>query len=253
MHLPDSHETRAQRLHTKITTFYLSTPPVFLSSFLNVKLLRIDVVVAHKEPSDLQLPSKSDALLPDEDFRCLSSLSLNTMMSGSGAICSDNFIRKQSSLLELDFEVGPRDHFLWTSSTLKFLGINSAVADFPIMPSGHQFISLSTLRVHRRYEITSPRWITFLNDLPRLRCIEVNVPGIFSLDILASQELLPVIRKGIIEFGLIIDVSDKDGLQEYYRNVCVSTKFLVSRFYRKGTAKIVFIDLFALQGHFYCP
>lgn len=210
-------------------------------------------MVAHNEPSDLQLPSESDTLFPDEDFRCLSSLSLNTMMSGSGAICSDNFIRKQSSLLELDFEVGPRDHFLWTSSTLKFLGINSAVADFPIMPSGHQFISLSTLRVHRRYEITSPRWITFLNDLPRLRCIEVNVPGIFSLDILASQELLPVIRKGIIEFGLIIDVSDKDGLQEYYRNVCVSTKFLVSRFYRKGTAKIVFIDLFALQGHFYCP
>lgn len=31
MHLPDSHETRAQRVYTKITTFYLSTPPVFLS------------------------------------------------------------------------------------------------------------------------------------------------------------------------------------------------------------------------------
>lgn len=231
----------------------LSTFRRLLSSFINVKLLRIDVVVAHNEPSDLQLPSESDTLLPDEDFRCLSSLSLNTMMSGSGAICSDNFIRKQSSLLELDFEVGPRDHFLWTSSTLKFLGINSAVADFPIMPSGHQFISLSTLRVHRRYEITSPRWITFLNDLPRLRCIEVDVPGIFSLDILASQELLPVIRKGIIEFGLIIDVSDKDGLQEYYRNVCVSTRFLVSHFYREGAGRIVFIDLFAFQGHFYCP
>ena len=146
----------------------LSTLRRFLACIPNIRILDLDINVTLRVSNIVEV---DDTLLPNTVFQKLESLSLKTNLRGT-EVCSDDFIARQPSLIELRDLLSSRQ-LIGTSPMLQGLCFRRAF-QLPDVPSLESLRSLTNLRL----SITgfpSNGWGRLASDLPLLSCVEVCV------------------------------------------------------------------------------
>ena len=196
----------------------LSTLRRFLACIPNIRILDLDINVTLRISNIVEV---DDTLLPNTVFQKLESLSLKTNLRGT-EVCSDDFIARQPSLIELRDLLSSRQ-LIGTSPMLQGLCFRRAF-QLPDVPSLESLRSLTNLRL----SITgfpSNVWGRLASDLPLLSCVEVCVflENASDGDEAACRVLSEFSNGHITEFGLLFEVANNRSSKKN----CTSLKHLV--------------------------
>lgn len=198
----------------------LSTLHRLLSSIPNIHKLALSI---YTPPGLYGIQDVYDTIFPDTVFRKLESLTLSTNVKETD-VCSDGFISRQPSLIELKDSLYSR-RLIGTCPTLKALcaGFTNNLLTNSITTD--KLHTLSILRLRSIAKIPWETWETLVDWLLQLTCIELVVAlqdEEDSSDERACRMLSLFTRGCTIEFGVHIKI---DSL---LMDRCTSTRRLVS-------------------------
>lgn len=222
-------------LHITIQRYQVQSVRHLLSSFPNMKLLDLDIY--HLSSTDISALVRSpgnerDTVFPDLGFKQLESLKFCGFVD-SALICLDDFINKQPSLLELSVDAA-EVHLRRPYSGLKALNASFAIFASFGARQAELLGSLSTIRI-RIISVSEDRleeFLSFVNELPRIRCIEIFFSLYTAFDTMELKVVTTLIRrikKDISEIGIINHMFRKDGFNNDSRGFCTYANNLVSQ------------------------
>lgn len=197
----------------------------------------LDLVINQLSSTDnsalARLPgTERDTVFPDLGFKQLESLKFCGNVD-SALICLDDFVNKQSSLSELSVDAA-EVHLRRPYLGLKALNINFAIFASLGTRQAEILSFLSTIRIKivSASEDRLEEFLSFVNELPRIRCIEFFFPLYTVFDTM-DLEVVPTfirgIKKDINEIGIINHMFRKDGFNSDSREFCTYANNVVSQ------------------------
>lgn len=224
-------------LHITIQRYQVQSVRHLLSSFPNMKVLDLDIY--HLSSTDNSALVRSpgnerdrDTVFPDLSFKQLVSLKFCGNLD-SNMVCFDEFINKQSSLLELSVyaEVLRRPN-----SGLKALNVSLTIFASFGTRQAEIFSSLSTIRIQifstGEDSLRLEEFMSFVNELPRIKCIEFffsSYTAFDTMDLKVVPNFIRRIKKDISEIGIINHMFRKDGFNSDSQRFCTYANNLVSQ------------------------